>query len=60
MVGQIFVIFALAAVLAMGSSKLGFVIFGLGLAILMVAFLGPLALIFITLIAIVVWFCSRV
>lgn len=59
MVGQIFVILALVAILSMGSSRVGFYIFGFILAILLIAALGPIALIFIVLIAIVVWFCSN-
>lgn len=60
MIGQIFVILALAVVLALGSSKIGFVLLGIGLLALLILAFGPIGLIFLVLVALVVWFCKNV
>lgn len=60
MIGQIFVILALAVVLALGSSKIGFVLLGIGLLALLILAFGPIGLIFLILVALVVWFCKNV
>ena len=60
MIGQIFVVLALAVVLALGSSKIGFVLLGIGLLALLILAFGPIGLIFLLLVALVVWFCKNV
>lgn len=60
MIGQIFVILALLVVLALGSSKIGFVLLGIGLLALLILTFGPIGLIFLVLVALVVWFCKNV
>lgn len=60
MVGQIFIILALLVVLALGSSKIGFVLLGIGLLALLILAFGPIGLIFLVLVALVVWFCKNV
>lgn len=60
MIGTIFVVIALAAVLALGSSKLAFIILGIALTALLIAAFGPIGLIFFGLVALVVWFCKNV
>ena len=60
MIGQIFVVLALAVVLALGSSKVGFVLLGIGLLALLILAFGPIGLIFLVLVALVVWFCKNV
>lgn len=60
MIGQIFVVLALAVVLALGSSKIGFVLLGIGLLALLIIVFGPIGLIFLVLVALVVWFCKNV
>lgn len=60
MIGQIFVILALLVVLALGSSKIGFVLLGIGLLALLILAFGPIGLIFLVLVALVVWFCKNV
>ena len=60
MSGQIFVILALLVVLALGSSKIGFVLLGIGLLALLILAFGPIGLIFLVLVALVVWFCKNV
>lgn len=60
MIGQIFVVLALAVVLALGSSKVGFVLLGIGLLALLIIAFGPIGLIFLVLVALVVWFCKNV
>lgn len=60
MIGQIFVVLALAVVLALGSSKIGFVLLGIGLLALLILAFGPIGLIFLILVALVVWFCKNV
>ena len=60
MIGQIFVVLALAVVLALGSSKIGFVLLGIGLLALLILAFGPIGLIFLVLVAFVVWFCKNV
>ena len=60
MIGQIFVVLALAVVLALGSSKIGFVLLGVGLLALLILAFGPIGLIFLVLVALVVWFCKNV
>lgn len=60
MIGQIFVILALLVVLALGSSKIGFVLLGIGLLALLILAFGPVGLIFLVLVALVVWFCKNV
>lgn len=60
MIGQIFVILALLVVLALGSSKIGFVLLGIGLLALLILAFGPIGLIFLILVALVVWFCKNV
>ncbi len=60
MIGQIFVVLALAVVLALGSSKIGFVLLGIGLLALLILAFGPIGLIFFGLVALVVWFCKNV
>lgn len=60
MIGQIFIILALAVVLALGSSKIGFVLLGIGLLALLILAFGPIGLIFLVLVALVVWFCKNV
>lgn len=60
MIGQIFVVLALAVVLALGSSKIGFVLLGIGLLALLILAFGPIGLIFLVLVALVVWFCKNV
>ena len=60
MIGQIFIILALLVVLALGSSKIGFVLLGIGLLALLILAFGPIGLIFLVLIALVVWFCKNV
>lgn len=60
MIGQIFVILALAVVLALGSSKIGFILLGIGLLALLILAFGPIGLIFLVLVALVVWFCKNV
>lgn len=60
MIGQIFVVLALLVVLALGSSKIGFVLLGVGLLALLILAFGPIGLIFLVLVALVVWFCKNV
>lgn len=60
MIGQIFVVLALAVVLALGSSKIGFILLGIGLLALLILAFGPIGLIFLVLVALVVWFCKNV
>lgn len=60
MIGQIFIILALLVVLALGSSKIGFVLLGVGLLALLILAFGPIGLIFLVLVALVVWFCKNV
>lgn len=60
MIGQIFIVLALAVVLALGSSKIGFVLLGIGLLALLILAFGPIGLIFLVLVALVVWFCKNV
>lgn len=60
MIGQIFVVLALAVVLALGSSKIGFVLLGIGLLALLILAFGPIGLIFLVLVALIVWFCKNV
>lgn len=60
MIGQIFIILALVVVLALGSSKIGFVLLGVGLLALLILAFGPIGLIFLVLVALVVWFCKNV
>lgn len=60
MIGQIFVILALLVVLALGSSKIGFILLGIGLLALLILAFGPIGLIFLVLVALVVWFCKNV
>lgn len=60
MIGQIFVVLALLVVLALGSSKIGFVLLGIGLLALLILAFGPIGLIFLVLVALVVWFCKNV
>lgn len=60
MIGQIFVILALLVVLALGSSKIGFVLLGIGLLALLILAFGPIGLIFLVLVALIVWFCKNV
>ncbi len=60
MIGQIFIILALLVVLALGSSKIGFVLLGIGLLALLILAFGPIGLIFLVLVALVVWFCKNV
>lgn len=60
MIGQIFVVLALAVVLALGSSKIGFVLLGIGLLALLILAFGSIGLIFLVLVALVVWFCKNV
>ena len=60
MIGQIFVVLALSVVLALGSSKIGFVLLGIGLLALLILAFGPIGLIFLVLVALVVWFCKNV
>lgn len=60
MIGQIFVVLALAVVLALGSSKIGFVLLGIGLLALLILAFGPIGLIFFGFVALVVWFCKNV
>lgn len=60
MIGQIFIILALLVVLALGSSKIGFILLGIGLLALLILAFGPIGLIFLVLVALVVWFCKNV
>lgn len=60
MIGQLFVVLALLVVLALGSSKIGFVLLGIGLLALLILAFGPIGLIFLVLVALVVWFCKNV
>lgn len=60
MIGQVFIILALLVVLALGSSKIGFVLLGIGLLALLILAFGPIGLIFLVLVALVVWFCKNV
>lgn len=60
MIGQIFVVLALSVVLALGSSKIGIVLLGIGLLALLILAFGPIGLIFLVLVALVVWFCKNV
>ena len=60
MIGQIFVVLALAVVLALGSSKIGFVLLGVGLLALLILAFGPIGLIFLVLVTLVVWYCKNV
>lgn len=60
MIGQIFIILALVVVLALGSSKIGFVLLGIGLLAILILAFGPIGLIFLVLVALVVWFCKNV
>lgn len=59
MVGKIFVIFALIAILALNSSKIGMIIFGLLVAVALIAFFGPIGLIFLLLVAAIFFFCAN-
>lgn len=58
MIGQLFVVFALLAILAMASSKIGMIIAGLVIAIALVAFLGPIGLIFFIIVVALFLFLS--
>ncbi len=46
MIGQLFVVFALLAILAMASSKLAAIVVGVVIAVALIACTGPLGLIF--------------